>query len=202
MQYYYPINADSAEKMQSLMSQRPEFPPLFDGMGILFWLSLGIVVAFVSLFTPSTKSEKKHDGYLFPTLVCILFLAVFIVSSVSALSHKKWEENVLEVAKLSFEDESNYQEFQNTAMRYLEKENIDLIKNCETSPVPDSMRDNYYMTYPINNILCDVSEERFSGEVVFLDENNVVKNFSYETSLNENGDHLIFSMKGTENNEV
>ena len=194
MKYNYPINVEDIDKIHEIMSQRPESGLSFGFIEVLEAIVLVVIILLVLLFLLYEPGIGSVIALMIIPLSISYLFSIFSTDNIE----DDWKKDISAAVKPSLSNEKEYQKFRNSMMRYLETKNIDLVENCETSPVPDSLRDNYYMTYPINNILCDASETHLSGEVVFLNENSVVKKFSYETSLNENSNYLTFIIKGIE----
>lgn len=196
MKYNYPINVEDIDKIHEIISQRPEIGLSSVFIGVLGAIALIVISLLILLFFLDEPVLGCGAVLItFPFFASCLF-SIFSTDDIE----DDWKKDISAAAKPSLNNEKEYQKFRNSMMRYLEIKNIDLVKNCNATP--EIIRSYPYENYPINNIMCTQSPDTLSGTVVFVDEDNTAQEFVYNTIINENDDHLEFTMKESEKNEL
>lgn len=196
MQYNYPINVEDIDKIHEIMSQRPESGLSPGFIGVLGVILLVVIVLLVLLFL----LDEPVIGCVISLMIVPLSISyLFSILSTDNIEDE-WKKDISAAAKPSLNNEKEYQKFRNSMMRYLETKNIDLVKNCNATP--ETIRGYQSDKYPVYNIMCTQSPDTLSGTVVFVDEDDNAKEFTYNTIINENDDHLEFTMKEREKNEL
>ena len=196
MQYNYPINAEDIDKIHEIISQRPEIGLSSVFIGILGAIALIVITLLILLFFLDEPVLGCGAVLItFPFFASCLF-SIFSTDNIE----DDWKKDISAAVKPSLSNEEEYQKFRNSMMRYLETKDIDLMKNCNATP--EIIRGHQSDKYPVNNIMCTQSPDTLSGTVVFVDEDDNVQEFVYNTIINENDDHLEFTMKESEKNAI
>lgn len=192
MKYNYPINHEDIGKIHDLISQQPNSGSQFSFIDIV--IIIFTIITFVFLIFITLDDPDIGCGFSLFALPFIIFALMNVFSSEDV--EDEWKKDIITAASPSLDDENKYQNFKISIMRYLETQNIDLSKNCNSTS--GYIRGYSKDKYPVFNIICDKSHKKLSGEIVFIDENNEIRNFIYNTSVNKNNDYLEFTLEESE----
>lgn len=195
MKYNYPINHEDIGKIHDLISQQPTSGSQSSFIEIV--IIMLAILAFVFLIFITLDNPYIGCG-LSP--IVLPFIAFSLIALTNVFSSEdvedEWKKDIITATSPSLDDENKYQNFKISIMRYLETQNIDLSKNCNSTS--GYIRGYSKDKYPVFNIICDKSHKKLSGEIVFIDENNEIRNFIYNTSVNKNNDYLEFTLEESE----
>lgn len=192
MKYNYSINHEDIGKIHDLISQQPNISSQFSFIDII--LIIFTIITFLFLIFITLDDPDIGCGFSLFVLPLIVFSIINVFSSEDV--EDEWKKDIITAASPSLDDENKYKNFKINIMRYLETQNIDLSKNCNSTSGP--IRGYSKDKYPVFNIVCDKSHKNLSGEIVFIDENDEIRKFIYNTSVNKNNDYLEFTLEESE----
>lgn len=227
MQYNYPLSEKSITLIKEIMNTPNDgfLSSLHPALAIILFIVSCLAIPLLVVIVEDRLIDSSA-GVLMPLVLIVAFMGlaigIFFTHMKGGGPEQRFKNELIDATSDSWSNTENYSEFQSNIQRYLQSQNIDLEKQCESMSssnnvleVEDSKSryNNDYDAFniyiidveeeydPNHTIICSSSSKNLAGTVKFKDNNNKVVYYDYNTSVNDNNEYAIFTLNEKQEEE-